>query len=393
MVSNETLIKLTNESVLTKSINREFENDFGKKNAKIGYNLRVRLPNVFSVVQNSQALSLQAIDEQYTNVTITDQSHVDFTFDTADLTWDVDRFSERYTDPAAVSLVAQIEANCFARVTPLISAFAGTPGTVQTSLATGALLARKILNQNLCPDDGKRTAIMTADASASMQSALSVLFNPEQSISDMYEKGKIGRGQGFQYRESNLNWSTPSSGLTGTALIAGSNQFGLTLNIDGITGTTVKKGTVITIAACYAVNPQTNGAYTYLQTFAVAADAPVVSGAATLTLATPINTLVSSDTNCPTVDVLPQDEAVVTFVTSTGSYGQNIYFHKDFASFVNPELVMPEGLDFAGRASKDGYSIRIVRQYLIGDDTIPTRLDSMWGISVIRPQLACRISD
>jgi hypothetical protein len=53
---------------------------------------------------------------------------------------------------------------------------------------------------------------------------------------------------------------------------------------------------------------------------------------------------------------------------------------------------MPRGVDMASRAQKDGISIRLVRQYDINNDFLPTRLDVLWGISVLRPQLACRLA-
>jgi hypothetical protein len=53
---------------------------------------------------------------------------------------------------------------------------------------------------------------------------------------------------------------------------------------------------------------------------------------------------------------------------------------------------LPQGVDMAGRASADGLSIRLVRQYDINSDQLPTRLDVLYGFSTVYPELACRIT-
>ena len=48
--------------------------------------------------------------------------------------------------------------------------------------------------------------------------------------------------------------------------------------------------------------------------------------------------------------------------------------------------------DMAGRASADGLSIRLVRQYDINSDQLPCRLDVLYGWSTIYPELATRVT-
>jgi len=54
-------------------------------------------------------------------------------------------------------------------------------------------------------------------------------------------------------------------------------------------------------------------------------------------------------------------------------------------------LIMPNGVDFAAREVYDGISMRIVRQYAISTDTMPCRIDVLYGFKTIRAQLAARI--
>ena len=55
---------------------------------------------------------------------------------------------------------------------------------------------------------------------------------------------------------------------------------------------------------------------------------------------------------------------------------------------------MPDGVHFAGRASDKelGLSIRVVRQYTINNDSIPTRLDVLYGWAPLYQELACRVA-
>ena len=58
------------------------------------------------------------------------------------------------------------------------------------------------------------------------------------------------------------------------------------------------------------------------------------------------------------------------------------------------DLELPEGVHFAGRASDKeiGLSMRVVRQYTINNDSIPTRIDVLYGWAPLYPELACRVA-
>jgi hypothetical protein len=53
--------------------------------------------------------------------------------------------------------------------------------------------------------------------------------------------------------------------------------------------------------------------------------------------------------------------------------------------------LLPQGVDMAARATHNGISLRVVRQYDINNDRMPCRIDVLYGYSTIRPQMACRI--
>ena len=68
--------------------------------------------------------------------------------------------------------------------------------------------------------------------------------------------------------------------------------------------------------------------------------------------------------------------------------------HRNAFTLAVADLELPEGVHFAGRASDKeiGLSIRVVRQYTINNDSIPTRLDVSVWLGAIYPELACRVA-
>ena len=74
------------------------------------------------------------------------------------------------------------------------------------------------------------------------------------------------------------------------------------------------------------------------------------------------------------------------------SYANSMAFHKDAFAFGTADLILPQGVDMAGRAAADGVSIRLVRQYDINSDQLPCRLDVLYGWSTVYPELAVRVT-
>jgi hypothetical protein len=83
--------------------------------------------------------------------------------------------------------------------------------------------------------------------------------------------------------------------------------------------------------------------------------------------------------------------AVAKVGGASALYKPSLAFHKDAFTFATADLMMPGGVDWAARENMDGISMRIVRQYAIGSDTMPCRLDVLYGFKTIRAQLAARI--
>jgi hypothetical protein len=176
----------------------------------------------------------------------------------------------------------------------------------------------------------------------------------------------------------------------GTTSAAVSTQGATTIAITGAgSGATVKAGDVFTVGGCFAVNPQTRESTGSLFQFVVLADVTLGgSGEGNLAVAP----IYSASNALATVENLPASSQAVTFVGAGNTqYPQNLIYHKDAITFATADLMMPQGVDMASRQVHNGISMRIVRQYDINNDRMPCRIDVLYGYSVIRPQMACRL--
>ena len=93
-----------------------------------------------------------------------------------------------------------------------------------------------------------------------------------------------------------------------------------------------------------------------------------------------------------TVNEFPATSDALTFLggSATG-YAQNLIYHKDAITMATADLLLPQDVDMASRQVHNGISMRIVRQYDINNDRMPCRIDVLYGYSVIRPEMACRM--
>ena len=389
MITRKILEILENNLVITRTVNRQYDNSFAQEGAKIGSTLRIRLPDR-ALVTDGAALQVQDDNEQYTTLTVASQKHIGVNFTTAELTMQLDDFAERVLKPRISQLAASIDADV-ANAYQGIFQSVGTPGTTPgTSLVL--LQAQQKLNEAAAVMSPRYVTVNPA-ANAALVEGMKGLFNPVSTINKQFKSGLMAEGiLGFE--ELGMSQSIKQH-TTGTR--TGSHTITTTVSTQGttsiaITGTgsqTIKKGDVFTIANVYAVNPQTRESTGSLQQFVATADATASGGAYTVSVSPAIYT---SSSALATVDSFPQSSAAVTFLGSASTqYPQNLVYHKDAITFATADLVMPQGVDMASRQVHNGISLRVVRQYDINNDRMPCRVDVLYGYSVIRPQMAVRM--
>jgi len=389
MITRKALEILENNLVITRNVNRQYDDSFAVEGAKIGSTLRIRLPDR-ALVTDGAALQVQDDNEQYTTLTVSSQKHIGVNFTSAELTMQLDDFAERVLKPRISQLASSIDAdvaNSFKGIYQSV----GTPGTTpSTSLVL--LQAQQKLNEAAAVMS-PRYATVNPAANAGLVEGMKGLFNPTDTISKQFKNGLMGTGV-LGFDEINMsqsikqfttgNWGTS---ITVTSAVTTQGSTSLAISFTG-SSKTWNVGDVFTVAGVYAVNPQTRESTGSLQQFVVTA---ATSGSSTATL-TVSPAMYTSDQALATIDAFPAAGAVVTMLGSAATaYPQNLVYHKDAITFATADLLLPQGVDMAARAVHNGISMRVVRQYDINNDRMPCRIDVLYGYSVIRPQMAVRL--
>ena len=391
MITRKSLAILENNLVLSRNINRQYDDSFAVEGAKIGSSLRIRLPDRV-LVTDGAALQTQDDNEQYTTLTVSTQKHVGINFTSAELSMQLDDFADRVLKPRISQLASSIDADV-ANVFASVGNSVGTPGTTPAT-ALVMLQAQQKMNEAAAPMSPRYLTVNPA-ANAALVNGLSGFFNPSDSISRQFKSGMMGENV-LGYEEVNMSQSIKSftvgsrTATGGTTSAAVTTEGATTIAITGAGASgTVKAGDVFTVASCFAVNPQTRESTGSLFQFVALADVTLDgSGAGTITVAP----MYSAAHPLATITTLPVNGNNVTFLgAASTTYPQNIAYHKDAFTLATADLILPQGVDMASRANHNGISMRIVRQYDINNDRMPCRVDVLYGYAAIRPQLACRV--
>lgn len=398
MITKESLRELKNQLAFTKGANSQYDDQFAKTGAKIGATINIRKPCRFSVTDGA-SLNIQNVTDQSVSLVLDQRKHVGFQFSQQELTLNIDEFSRRYIRPAVTALANQIDSSGLTLYQKVWNSV-GNPGTAPATVAT-ILSAQQKLDENGCPVDDSRSLVLSPAGQASMVGALTTLLNPAKEISEQYRKGRMGYALGADWAmDQNVAshtvgplGGTPLMDTTGGAVVDGAT----TIITDAWTSGNAKrlsKGDVFTIASVYSVNPQSKVSTGSLMQFVVTADTNDVSGVCTI----PFSPAIQSTGQYQNVDSLPADEAAILIFGAANTYHDkvspaNLLYHRDAFVLGMADLDLPGGVDMASRATdpESGLSIRLVRQYDINGDTMPCRLDVLYGWKAVYPELACRI--
>ena len=405
MITNEALMVLENELTFSGQVDRNYDDQFAVTGAKIGATLNVRRPGRF-VGTTGPALNVEDFNETSVPVTLSTQFHVDTQFTSQDLALSLDAFSDRILKPAVAAIANKVDFDGLTMAKNNTANIVGTAGTPPTGLIT-YLTAGAYLDSEGAPRDGRRSCIIEPFTSATIVDSLKGLFMPSDKISDQYTKGMMGRDSAgvSWYMDQNVVAQTFGSYSTATLACATTTATGFlssgwastsTIALTATTATAgLKQGDVIQIDGVYAVNPQNRQAYgsNKLRNFVVTTAVTVAtSGTTNVTVSPAVITAGQfQNVSIPTTSAT----AAVTPFNKTGTVSpQNIVMHKNAFCLATADLELPDGVHFAGRASDKelGLSLRVIRQYTINNDSIPTRVDVLYGWAPLYPELACRVA-
>ena len=405
MITNEALMVLENELTFSGQVDRNYDDQFAVTGAKIGATLNVRRPGRF-VGTSGPALNVEDFNETSVPVTLSTQFHVDTQFTSQDLALSFDMFSDRILKPAVAAIANKVDFDGLTMAKNNTANIVGTAGTPPTGLIT-YLTAGAYLDSEGAPRDGRRSCVIEPFTSATIVDSLKGLFVPSDVIGKQYQKGMMGRDSAGVnwYMDQNVVAQTFGSYATATLACATTTATGFltsgwastsTIALTATTATAgLKQGDVIQIDGVYAVNPQNRQAYgsNKLRNFVVTSNVTVAtSGTTSVTVSPAVITAGQfQNVSIPTTSAT----AAVTPFNKTGTVSpQNIVMHKNAFCLATADLELPDGVHFAGRASDKelGLSLRVVRQYTINNDSIPTRVDVLYGWAPLYPELACRVA-
>ena len=383
VITKEALAILHQKLNFVGSIDRQYDSQYAKSGAKIGNDLKIRLPNQFSV-RTGATLSSQDVTENSVTLSVATQKGVDFTFSSEELSLHIDEFKNRYIEPAMAVLASNIESDAFSMSKDVYNFVAGQGSANSFNNITQA---QKQLTLGLAPY-GDRIYMHDPQSVVDMLADTKGLFQDSGQIAKQYKEGMLGRIAGFDHYENTLvpTHTCGTAAATTGYLINGASQSGTSMTVD--TGsTTFLVGDLITIAGVNRVHPETKADTGVLQNFVITAN----SGTSATTLAISPGIVATGGTQ--NVSAVPADNAAVSKLggASGADWTDTLAYQKDSFVFATADLVMPEGIDFAAREVMDGISMRIVRDYSISADTFPCRIDILYGYKTVRPETACRV--
>ena len=401
-ITNEALMVLENELTFTGQVDRNYDDQFAVVGAKIGQTVNVRRPGRFLGAVGPN-LVVEDFNETSVPVTLSTQFQVSTQFTTQDLALSLDMFSDRVLKPAIATIANKMDRDGLLMAKNNTANIVGTAGTAPTGLIT-YLTAAAYLDSEGAPRDGRRSVTIEPFTSSTIVDSLKGLFVPTEQISSQYTKGLMGRDSGGMnwYMDQNVVSQTFGSYAsatlscnvtTATGFLTSGWAYSSNITIGATSAAaTLNQGDTFTIAGVYAVNPQNRQSYGKLRNFVVQSTTAIGSGGTATVTVVPAVITAGQFQN---VSVTSTGSQTVTPFNNTGvTSPQNILMHRNAFTLACADLELPEGVHFAGRASDKelGLSIRVVRQYTINNDSIPTRLDVLYGWAPLYPELSCRIA-
>lgn len=398
-----------NSNAFIGNITKQYDDQFAITGGKIGQQLRIRLPNDYTV-SDGPALSVQDTNEQSTTITVATQRHVDTSFNSQELTMSIDDYAEIILAPKINNLAGNVAATIMSGVTIPQGPYQGTvvngveggicnlvsnvdgSGTIISPTLDTWTSAGANLDDNSAMFVGRK-AILTPTTMGRTVSSFSGLLNPATEISRQYENSRIYDALNFEwFSDQTTLIHTTGSFSAGTVNTGG--QTGTTLVVNAITGT-LAVGDIITIANVYAVNRVTKAVTGNLRQFVITAAA--ANGATSLSIypaIVPPNSVTGQPVQYQTVDSSPINAAAISLATpASGRYRKNFVFAKECVTMVTADLEIPPANVKAAREQYDGVSMRSLVSYVPGTDQTVNRLDCLFGWLFVRPEWGCIVAD
>jgi len=400
IIAKEALMQLENNMVMGGLVHRGYVTEFAKEGAKIGGSVTIRKPNKFQVTK-SRVRVTSTITEQSITLTVATQAHVSWSFSSVDLTLSIDKYSERYIQPAAAALANTVDSDVCGLYSDVWNEVYESTGFVTPESFVVLGKAAQLLDEEAVPPEN-RCIVLNPAANWSLANALKNMYVTDVSKPAL-KKGYLAKIANFDiYMDQNIKAHTTGAyhhtGSTPAILVGttGGNSGATTIvlcDFKFVDTEVLQTGDVFTIAGVYAVNPMSGESTGSLRKFVVTADASC--GKTETTSGGMATIYIQPDLQhtgpYKTIDTLPAAGAAVTIIGNEEEpYPQNLVFHKNAFALVTVPLEMPDGT-WGARESHNGLNIRVVKDYDIDADVELIRMDILYGVKTLYPELACRI--
>ena len=376
-------------------MDRQWNREWSKSATKLGDTIQVRIPQRF-VVNEGQAIIIQALLNQTVPLSINHQYQVSFEWSSADAALRVEETQKRYTKPAGYALANKADAQSAEEVYRSVYFSIGAPGVpLSDDLVWTDGVA--LLRSAGVPED--LVAVTDPKTQSAITNANIALFGPRETINTAFRESKFASmalGIDDWYYDPNMPTFVTGTFTTATPIVSGAGQSGSTILLAGMGTYAMKKGDVFTIDGVYMVNPVSYVDQAILQQFVLTAD---LAGTTTGTFS--ISPPIIASGQLQTVTNLPAASAAVQWLGATGTVAatmaaqrskQSLVFEGDAFAFCT--VALPDDLPGAEATTisdpDSRISIRRVRQYQALTDQLPNRIEMLVGSGAILPSFALR---
>lgn len=390
VVAKEAVAILENMLSFSSMVNRDWEDEF-TQNMTRGYapgqTINIKRPPRYTYRDGRVAVP-QGTVESTIPLTLS-QGGTDLQFTSGERTLSLQKLEDKLT--AAMSTVAnEIDRRGLDMARLTSNNVIGTPGTPPNTQLL-ALQAVTGLNQRLdemgAPRDRRRGLILSPALNAPMVVGMAGMFNAADTLSKQFKQGMMVDSLGLAYAmDQNVQTHLNGTANVTTNTVNGAGQSGSVITVNALNGT-VTRGTKITFANVFAVNPQSRQSTGVLAQFTVVNDA--ANGATSLAIS-PALTPSGAFQN---VTVSPANAAGITiFGTVSGSYSFNPAFHKDAFTLAMVPMWAPaggKGVVDVSQVEYKGFRLKVTEFYDGMADVSIMRLDVLYGWAAPYPELSC----
>ena len=364
---------------------------------KIGATVSIDRPVRYTVRSGATASPQDTIQGKV-DVTVDTQEGVDVQFSSSDMTLSIKQFSEKYLKSAMIQLANSVDLRLMGLYNKVWN-WVGTPGQTVDSFADFAKGPQR-LDEMAVPTAGRNGVLSPAD-NWGLLGNFSGLFTSDIAKSAL-TKAKLPMVGGVDlYAAQNIKTHTVGT-KAGTPLVNGASQTSTylatkntnTQNLvtDGWTASSaiLKAGDVFTIANVFAVNPVSKAVLPYLQQFVVQRGRRRRTAAATPRCRSrPPSSRRAPIRRCrrrrPTTWPSPCSARPRPAIRRT-------WCSQEAFALVMVPMELPSGAVDPARETYKGLSARLIPYYDGTNDLDNWRLDILYGVKAVYPDLATRVS-